>query len=168
MVDALGSKADGVVGEMPSNIPGPKAPNAKAQAWLDKFNQLYKHQVPAGSWIMYTAVKAWANAVAQTGDPDDFKAVNKHLKENGYEGELGRIQFDQDKRAAGPGGGAHLPLPGPGRRAAGHLRRSAHDPLPGLAVQGARLDQEVGTPGAGVHAPALVRYPDWNRDRPCR
>lgn len=96
VVDALGTKADGVVGEMPSNIPGPKAPNAKAQAWLDKFNQLYKHQVPAGSWIMYTAVKAWANAVTQVGDPTDFKAVNKYLKENGYEGELGRIKFDQD------------------------------------------------------------------------
>lgn len=96
VVDALGTKADGVIGEMPSNIPGPKAPNAKAQAWLDKFNKLYKHQVPAGSWIMYTAVKAWANAVAQTGDPNNFEAVNLYLQEKGYEGELGRIEFDRD------------------------------------------------------------------------
>ena len=47
VLDSLGTKAAGIVGEMPSNSPGPKAPNAKAQAWLDKFVSLYKHQVPA-------------------------------------------------------------------------------------------------------------------------
>ena len=96
VVDALGTKADGVVGEMPSNIPGPKAPNAKAQAWLDKFAKLYKHQVPAGSWIMYSAVKLWADAVKAVGDPYNFKAVNQHIKDKGYEGELGRMMFDKD------------------------------------------------------------------------
>jgi ABC-type branched-subunit amino acid transport system substrate-binding protein len=96
VVDALGTKADGVVGEMPSNIPGPKAPNAQAQAWLDKFAGLYKHQVPAGSWIMYSAVKMWANAVKNVGDPYDFKAVNQYIKDKGYEGELGKMMFDKD------------------------------------------------------------------------
>lgn len=96
VVDALGKKADGVIGETPSNIPGPKAPNAKAQAWLDKFVKLYKHNVPAGSWIMYSAVKAWANAATQVGDPFNYKAVNKHLQEKGYEGELGLMKFDKD------------------------------------------------------------------------
>ena len=96
VVDALGTTADGIVGEMPSGLPGPKAPNPKAQAWVDKFVAINKHQVPAGAWIAYTAVKAWANAVTQVGDAYDFKAVNAYIKENGYEGELGLIKWDAD------------------------------------------------------------------------
>lgn len=96
VVEALGTQADGIVGEMPSGLPGPKAPNAKAQAWNDKFIRLYKHQVPAGSWIAYTAVKAWANAVVKVGDAYDFKAVNKYIQEKGYEGELGLIKWDKE------------------------------------------------------------------------
>lgn len=96
VLDTLGTAANGIIGEMPSNIPGPKAPNAAAQAWLDKFVSLYKHQVPCGSWIMYTAVKAWANAVTNVGDPYNFKAVNKFIRDNGYEGELGLIKWDDE------------------------------------------------------------------------
>ncbi len=92
----LGKDADGIVGEMPSGLPGPKAPNPAAQAWIDKFVKLYKHQIPAGSWITYTAVKAWANAVKNVGDAYNFKAVNKYLKENGYKGLLGQIKWDKD------------------------------------------------------------------------
>ncbi|MDM8515534.1 ABC transporter substrate-binding protein [Desulfobacterales bacterium HSG16] len=96
VVDALGKSADGIVGEMPSGLPGPKAPNEKGQAWVDKFISLYKHQVPAGAWIAYTAVKAWANAVVQVGDAYDFKKVNAYLSKNGYEGEMGSIKWDKD------------------------------------------------------------------------
>ncbi len=96
VVDALGKSADGIVGEMPSGLPGPKAPNKKGQAWVDKFVSLYKHQVPAGAWIAYTAVKAWANAVVQVGDAYDFKKVNAYLSKNGYEGEMGSIKWDKD------------------------------------------------------------------------
>jgi ABC-type branched-subunit amino acid transport system substrate-binding protein len=81
---------------MPSGLPGPKAPNAAGQAWLDKWHKLYNYQVPAGAWITYTAVHAWANAVTQVGDAYDFKAVNKYLKENGYEGLQGKIAWDKD------------------------------------------------------------------------
>lgn len=96
VVDALGSQADGIIGEMPSGLPAPKAFNAKAQAWIDKFVGLYKHQIPAGSWIAYTAVKAWANAVENVGDAYNFKAVNKYIQESGYEGELGLIKWDKE------------------------------------------------------------------------
>ena len=96
VVDALGTSADGIVGEMPSGLPGPKAPNAAAQAWVDKFVRINKHQVPAGAWIAYTAVKAWANAVKNVGDAYNFKAVNAYIKENGYKGELGPIMWDKD------------------------------------------------------------------------
>ncbi len=92
----LGKDADGIVGEMPSGLPGPKAPNPAAQAWIDKYVKLYKHQIPAGSWITYTAVKAWANAVKNVGDAYNFKAVNKYLKDNGYKGLLGQIKWDKD------------------------------------------------------------------------
>ena len=96
MVDALGTAADGIVGEMPSGLPGPKAPNDAAQAWVDKFVKINKHQIPAGAWIAYTAVKAWANAVKAVDDAYDFKAVNKYIQENGYEGHLGSIKWDKD------------------------------------------------------------------------
>lgn len=96
VINVLGTKADGLVGEMPAGLPAPKAPNAAAQAWLEKWDALYKHQVPAGAWITYTAVKAWANAVTQVGDAYDFKGVNKYLKENGYEGIQGKITWDKD------------------------------------------------------------------------
>ena len=67
-----------------------------AQAWVDKFVKINKHQVPAGAWIAYTAVKAWAHAVEQVGDAYDFKAVNAYIQKNGYEGELGLIKWDKD------------------------------------------------------------------------
>jgi len=95
VVDAMGSQADGIVGEMPAGLPAPKAPNAAGQAWVDKFVGLYKHQIPAGAWIFYTAVKAWAHAVEQVGDAYDFKAVNKYLQKNGYEGHQGLMKWDE-------------------------------------------------------------------------
>jgi hypothetical protein len=40
-VDTLGKKADGVLGDMPAGVPVPQAPNAEAQAWLDKYKKRY-------------------------------------------------------------------------------------------------------------------------------
>jgi len=96
VVEILGKSADGIVGEMPTGLPGPMAPNAAGQAWIDKYVGLYKHQIPAGSWATYTGVMAWANAVKNVGDAYDFKAVNKYLQENGYEGHQGLIKWDKD------------------------------------------------------------------------
>ena len=96
VVEILGKSADGIVGEMPTGLPGPVAPNAEGQAWIDKYVGLYKHQIPAGSWATYTGVMAWANAVKAVGDAYDFKAVNKYLQENGYEGHQGLIKWDKD------------------------------------------------------------------------
>ena len=96
VVEILGKKADGIVGEMPTGLPGPVAPNPAGQAWIDKYVGLYKHQIPAGSWATYTGVMAWANAVKNVGDAYDFKAVNKYLQENGYEGHQGLIKWDKD------------------------------------------------------------------------
>ena len=92
----MGKDADGIVGEMPAGMPAPAAPNAKAQAWMDKYTSIYKHTIPAGSWIAYTGVMAWANAVKAAGDEYNFKAVNKHLKEAGYEGLQGKINFGEN------------------------------------------------------------------------
>lgn len=96
VVENLGDGADGIVGEMPTGLPGPVAPNAAGQAWIDKFVKLYNHQIPAGSWATYTGVMAWANAVKAVGDAYDFKAVNAYLRENGYQGHQGLIKWDQD------------------------------------------------------------------------
>lgn len=96
VLSTLGNKANGLIGSMPSGLPGPKAPNPKAQAWMDKFVKLYDHRVPVGAWAVYTAVKAWANAVMQVGDAYNFKTVNKYIKDFGYEGELGVMKWDKD------------------------------------------------------------------------
>ncbi len=96
VVENLGNDADGIVGEMPTGLPGPVAPNAAGQAWVDKFVKLYNHQIPAGSWATYTGVMAWANAVTAVGDAYNFKAVNAYLREKGYEGHQGLIKWDQD------------------------------------------------------------------------
>lgn len=96
VVETLGKEADGIVGEMPTGIPSPVAPNPESQAWLDKYIALYKHLPPAGAWATYTGVMAWADAVKAAGDPHDFKAVNKHLKEVGYESMQGRWTWDKD------------------------------------------------------------------------
>ena len=89
-----GQKADGLIGEMPAGLPGPTAPNAAGQAWLDKWKALYNYQVPAGAWIAYTGVKAWANAAKQVGDAYDFKSVNQYLKDHGYDGIQGKMRWD--------------------------------------------------------------------------
>ena len=96
VLKALGKDADGIVSEMPAGMPAPKAPNAKSQAWVDQYMNIYKHPVPAGSWIAYTSVMAWADAVKAVGDEYDFKAVNKHLKEAGYDGLQGKMKFGKN------------------------------------------------------------------------
>lgn len=106
VVQNLGTAADGIVGEMPTGLPGPVAPTPEGQAWTDKYIKLYNHQIPAGSWATYTGVMAWANAVKAVGDAYDFKAVNKYLSKNGYEGHQGLIKWDKDNvlrgQPAGP------------------------------------------------------------------
>jgi branched-chain amino acid transport system substrate-binding protein len=95
VVETLGKKANGVMGDMPAGVPVPLAPTAEAQAWLDKYKKLYKHDLGVGSFITYTSFMAWAEAVKVTGDPYDFKAVNKHLKEVPYKGLMGDIVWGE-------------------------------------------------------------------------
>ena len=139
VVDALGTSADGIVGEMPSGLPGPKAPNAAGQAWVDKFVSIYKHQVPAGAWIAYTAVKAWANAVTNVGDAYDFKAVNAFIKENGYEGELGLIKWDDENV----------------------LRAQSGAPVVHYQVQGGELQPIFTDPPLTPYAGTTFKVPSW-------
>ncbi len=114
-------------------------PNAKAQAWLDKFAKLYKHQIPAGSWIMSTAVKAWANAVANVGDAYNFKAVNEYLQKNGYEGELGLIKWDKENV----------------------LRAQAAAPINHYQVQGGELQTIFTDPPLTPYPGATFKVPGW-------
>lgn len=96
VVDTLGKSADGVLGQMPAGVPTPVAPNAETQAWLDKYEKLYKHKLGVGSFITYTSFMAWAEAAKVAGDPYDFKAVNKHLKNVPYKGLMGDITWGED------------------------------------------------------------------------
>jgi branched-chain amino acid transport system substrate-binding protein len=103
VMDTLGKEADGLIGEMPTAMPGPKAPNEKAQAWVDKFEKLYGHSPQGGSWAVYSGVMAWANAVKAVGDETKFKEINKYIQEHGYVGETGLWKWDADNvvRAGG-------------------------------------------------------------------
>ncbi len=139
VVDSLGKLADGVVGEMPSGLPGPKAPNAAGQAWVDKFVGLYKHQVPAGAWIAYTAVKAWASAVVKVGDAYDFKAVNAYIKQNGYVGEMGKIMWDKDNV----------------------LRAQSGAPVVHYQVQGGELQPIFTDPPLTAYPGTMFKTPSW-------
>ncbi|MDX2447213.1 MAG: ABC transporter substrate-binding protein [Desulfobacterales bacterium] len=139
VVDSLGKLADGVVGEMPSGLPGPKAPNAAGQAWVDKFVGLYKHQVPAGAWIAYTAVKAWASAVVKVGVAYYFKAVNAYIKQNGYVGEMGKIMWDKDNV----------------------LRAQSGAPVVHYQVQGGELQPIFTDPPLTAYPGTMFKTPSW-------
>ena len=139
VVDTLGTTADGIVGEMPSGLPGPKAPNAAGQAWVDKFVKINKHQVPAGAWIAYTAVKAWAHAVEKVGDAYDFKAVNAYIQKNGYKGELGLIKWDKDNV----------------------LRAQAGAPVVHYQVQGGELQPIFTDPPLTPYEGTTFKVPRW-------
>jgi len=139
VIDALGTNADGIVGEMPSAMPAPKAPNAAGQAWVDKFVSLYKHQIPAGSWIMYTSVKAWAHAVEQVGDAYDFKAVNAYIQKNGYVAEQGLIKWDSENV----------------------LRAQPGAPIVHYQVQGGELQPIFTDPPLTPYPGSAVKVPVW-------
>jgi len=96
VVETLGKKADGVMGDMPAGMPVPEAPNADAQAWLDKYKKRYKHDLGVGSFVTYTSFMAWAEAAKASGDAYDFKAVNKHLKTVAYKGLMGDISWGEN------------------------------------------------------------------------
>jgi len=95
VVETLGKKANGVLGDMPAGVPVPMAPNADAQAWLDKYKKRYKHDLGVGSFVTYTSFMAWAEAAKTAGDAYDFKAVNKHLKQVPYKGLMGDITWGE-------------------------------------------------------------------------
>ncbi len=139
VVQNLGKSADGIVGEMPTGMPGPVAPNPASQAWTDKYIGLYKHQLPAGSWATYTGVMAWASAVKAVGDAYDFKAVNKHLKKVGYEGHQGLIKWDKDNV----------------------LRAQASAPVVHYQVQGAELQTIFTDPPTKPYRDAKFQVPHW-------
>lgn len=101
---SLGKDADGILGEMPAGMPAPEAPNQASQAWVDKYTSIYKHELPVGSWIGYTGVMIWAEAVKAVGDEYDFRAVNKHIKEVGYDGLQGLIKFGENNTIHAQGG----------------------------------------------------------------
>ena len=68
----------------------PSEPVARARV----FTPIEPGDADSGTWSTYTGVMAWAAAVKAVGDAYDFKAVNKHLKEVGYQGLLGHVKWD--------------------------------------------------------------------------
>ena len=103
VVETMGKEADGIIGEVPTAMPTPEAPTPEAQAWVDKFVSLYKHNPQAGSWAAYSGVKAWATAVAAVGDETKHAEIIKYIQEKGYKGETGWWKWDADNvmRAGG-------------------------------------------------------------------
>lgn len=96
VVETMGKEADGIIGEVPTAMPTPKAPTPEAQAWVDKFTELYGHQPQAGSWAAYSGVKAWAAAVDAVGDETKHEEVCEYIATEGYKGETGWWKWDED------------------------------------------------------------------------
>jgi hypothetical protein len=103
----------------------------------------------------------------QVGDAYDFKAVNAYIKENGYEGELGLIKWDQDNvlRAQEGAPVVHYQVQG------GELKPIFTDPptdaLPGQPVHRSALDQVAIGAKRGLKCgnPAPRIYSDHERRR---
>ena len=96
VVETMGKEADGIIGEVPTAMPTPEAPNAEAQAWVDKFKKLYGYAPQAGSWAAYSGVKAWAAAVKNVGDETKHEEINQYIATKGYKGETGWWKWDKD------------------------------------------------------------------------
>lgn len=103
VVQTMGKEADGLIGEVPTAMPTPEAPTPEAQAWVDRFTDIWKHQPQAGSWAAYSGVKAWAAAVVAVGDEKDHAAVSKHIATVGYKGETGWWKWDEEHVMRGGG-----------------------------------------------------------------
>ncbi len=103
VVQTMGKEADGLIGQVPTAMPTPIAPTPEAQAWVERFVELWKHQPQAGSWAAYSGVKAWATAVEAVGDEKDHKAVTDYISTHGYKGETGWWKWDEDNVMRGGG-----------------------------------------------------------------
>jgi branched-chain amino acid transport system substrate-binding protein len=73
----------------------------------DDFRSRYqkKYGAPAGlsqSGAQYDAVRLWARAAAQAGNPDDFTKVNQFLKATVFRGVVGTYAFDPKELTAVP------------------------------------------------------------------
>ena len=96
VVETMGKEADGLIGEVPTAMPTPVAPNPVAQVWMDQFKAIWKHPPQAGSWAAYSGVKAWAAAVQAVGDVKNHDAISDFIANVGYEGETGWWKWDAD------------------------------------------------------------------------
>jgi len=94
----LGSEANGLLGYF-LGIPGPKAPNPKADQWLKDFRAQFKTDPAANTFPTYVGVKWWAKAVQSVGDAKKYAAINKYIATTPYTDVAGRVlKFDQDHK----------------------------------------------------------------------
>lgn len=91
----VGSAGNGVLGIATNSvIPGPKG-----DEWEKRFKEKFNKEpgLSIGGTV-YDGVMIWAEAVKKVGKVDDYKAVQKAIKENTYEGVIGKFTFDQDNK----------------------------------------------------------------------
>jgi branched-chain amino acid transport system substrate-binding protein len=78
-------------------------PDAIGEDFRSRYQK--KYGAPAGlsqSGAQYDAVRLWARAAAQAGEPDDFESVNRFLKATVFRGVVGTYAFDQTELTAVP------------------------------------------------------------------
>lgn len=98
-LDLAGAAANGVVwsttiGTLPDEI---------GTSFRERYQQ--KYSATAGlsqSGAQYDAVRIWARAAAQAGDPDDFDRVNQFLKATVFRGVVGTYAFDSTELTSVP------------------------------------------------------------------
>ena len=79
-VEMLGAEGNGILGYTPcSQIYTPEA-----EAFKKRFKERYGKEPGGSSSFSYQGVMVWAEAVRNVGDPTDYKAVIKYMRENPY------------------------------------------------------------------------------------
>lgn len=93
----IGQEANGVFGNT-ITIPEP-FPTTEAEAWVKKFTVKYGTPPGGTSFLVYTGVYMWAEAVKNTGKVDDYDAINAYLAANEFKTLEGRsVRFDKDHK----------------------------------------------------------------------
>jgi len=99
VIGNLGDEGEGILGYF-LGIPGPTAPNPKANAWLDQFRNKFNNEPAANTFPTYVGVKWWAEAVEKVGDVKAYKKICDYIASNPYMDIAGRkLWFDEDHKS---------------------------------------------------------------------
>lgn len=96
-IDLAGPAADGVLYNLPIS---PLTTTPEGEAAIGAFTEAYDTDPGLYGIMLYEAVRLWADAAEEAGDPSDREAVGQAIGELDVTTSLGRVQFDPDTHLA--------------------------------------------------------------------